>query len=181
MKTIIKHSFLLLALPICLSIGACNSSKENSLSKIKELENKLYSDTTKVFDKATADDIIKLYIDYANSYPEEKIAPECLFKASEVSMGLMQSANAIKYLEKVIKEYPDYENVPTCLFLQGFIYETQLNNNVMAQKAYSIFIEQYPNHSLTDDAEFSLKNLGKSNDEIIREFEEKLAKEKGEM
>jgi len=172
-----KNLSILFILFIGLILGACTSNRDQALSGIEKLEKKLYADSAMVIDHATADEVVNAYIDFANNYPDDERAPEYLFKAAEVSMGLMKPENAITYFQKVCLDYPAYEKAPVCLFLQGFVYETQLNNNVLAQKTFLEFIEQYPGHALTDDAKFSLDNLGKSDEEIIRGFEEKLARE----
>ena len=75
-------------------------------------------------------------------------------------------------------EYPNYEKASTCLFLQGFVYETQENDNAKAQNIYQEFISKYPNHSLIEDAKFSLNNLDKTDEEIIREFEQRITNSK---
>lgn len=41
-----------------------------------------------------------------------------------------------------------------------------------AEKYYKLFLEKYPNNDFTDDAEISLKNLGKTPEQLIEEFEE---------
>ena len=60
-----------------------------------------------------------------------------------------------------------------CLFLQGFVYESQLHNIIRAKEAYTEFIRKYPRHQLAKDAQFSIENLGKSDEELIKMFEEK--------
>ena len=58
----------------------------------------------------------------------------------------------------------------------GFVNDDQLKNLVEAQKYYHQFIAEFPEHNLIDDATFSLQNLGKSDEDIIREFEAMQAK-----
>jgi TolA-binding protein len=38
--------------------------------------------------------------------------------------------------------------------------------------AYEAFLKKYPNDDFADDAQFLLKNLGKSPEEIIKGFEQ---------
>ena len=163
-----------------LILAGCTGNREQTLSEIEKLEKELYADSIKGINQAVAEEAINAYIDFANKYPDDEKAPEYLFRAGEVSMGIMKSTNALQYFQKICNDYPEHEKTPVCLFLQGFVYETQLNNKVMAQKTYSGFIEKYPNHTLTDDAKFSLDNIGKSDEEIIKQFEEKLSKEKSD-
>lgn len=150
------------------------SSKESALETIGELEIKLYSENKTAFDKDIAKDLVASYRDYVATYPEDEKSPGILFKAGEVSMGMESTDDALACYKQVYTDYPDYERASTALFLEGFVYETQTTSLVKAQKCYNEFIDKYPDHTLADDAKFSLKNLGKSDEEIIREFEEKL-------
>lgn len=156
---------------------AC-SNREDGINRIKELEIKLYSKSEVVFNKETASQLIEEYLTFVDANKEDSLAPVYLFNAAQVAMGMSISKQAIDIYKRVHEEYPDYGKAVTCLFLQGFVYETQLNDKVKAQKIYLEFISKYPNHNLIDDAKFSLENLDKTNEEIIREFEQRIANSK---
>ena len=51
-------------------------------------------------------------------------------------------------------------------FLIAFTYGNNLNDLDNAKKEYKEFMEQYPNSPLKVSAEFELKNIGKSIDDI---------------
>jgi TolA-binding protein len=125
-------------------------------------------------DFAKAKDMIALYADFVKKFPENTKAEDYLFKAGEVSMGAMQSNVAIKYFEQYYEKYPKADKAPYSLFMQGFIYETQVNNTEKAKWCYEKFISDFPAHKLAEDAKYSIANLGKSEEELIREFEAKL-------
>lgn len=169
----------LLTLTIAALLVGC-SSKDSLLETIGELEIKLYSENETVFDRDIADNLVATYLDYVAAYPEDEKSPVLLFKAGEVSMGMESAEVALACYKQVYTDYPDFGKAATALFLEGFVYETQTNNLVMAQKCYIEFMDKYPDHTLADDAKFSLANLGKSDEEIIREFEEKLKKKAAE-
>ena len=118
--------------------------------------------------------LVNAYYEFANVYPEDEHSSRFLFNAGEVAMGLMESKKAIECFHLVYTNYPESDTAATALFLKGFVYETQLNNLSMAQKIYLDFLKKYPDHSLANDAQFSLNNLGKSDEEIIKEFEKKI-------
>jgi TolA-binding protein len=59
------------------------------------------------------------------------------------------------------------------MFLKAFVYEDQLHDLNKAKKYYEEFLEKYPDSDFADDARISLQNLGKSPEELIKEFEEK--------
>ena len=152
------------------------SSQSDSVNAIENLEHELYS--TNTFDHKTAEQLVDLYEQYTENYPKDSLAAKYLFMGAEVSMGMGSAQKAIELYERVYSEYPDFPKSATSLFLIGFVNETQNKNLAEAQKYYLKFIKEFPTHNLIDDAKFSLANLGKSDEEIIREFEAKLAKAK---
>ncbi|HIN39129.1 MAG TPA: tetratricopeptide repeat protein [Flavobacteriales bacterium] len=162
---------------IIASLIACSNQKA-STDKIKELETKLYAKSDAAFSKETANELIQEYVAFADANKKDSLSPAFLYNAAQIAMGMNLSKQAIEIFKRVYEEYPDYDKASTCLFLQGFVYETQENDNAKAQKMYQEFISKYPNHILIDDAKFSLENLDKSDEEIIREFEQRIANNK---
>ena len=57
--------------------------------------------------------------------------------------------------------------------MQGFVAETGLNDDELAKKKYTAFIEKYPMHDLAPSAQATLEqlNLGLTDEELIRMFE----------
>jgi TolA-binding protein len=88
-------------------------------------------------------------------------------------MNMRRPQATIALFDRIINEYPDYEKSPSALFLKAFVYEDQLQDLENAKHYYELFLEKYPESEFADDAEVSLQNLGKSPEELIREFEEK--------
>jgi len=157
---------------------SCNStkptlSKEEFEKQIKEQETKLFSSANKIYDTETAISIVKLYSDFAAAYPEDKGVPDYLYKAGEVAISLKKYTDAINYLKQVADNYSDYEKSSYCLFLQAFVYDNHINDDAKAGELYRAFIQKYPKNPLVKDAEFSIQNLGKSDEQLIREFEAK--------
>ncbi len=139
-------------------------------AEIKKREKALNEDTI-TSDGSLAAELKEVYVVYANRFSNHENAADYLFKAGELSMGLNHTSDALKYFEKVYKEFPDYDKRPYALFLRAFVLENQVQEYSQAAVLYEMFIEKFPNHAMADDAEYSLKNLGKSPEELIREFE----------
>ena len=55
------------------------------------------------------------------------------------------------------------------------VYENYLGDLDNAKMIYLEFLEKYPDNEFADDAEISIQNLGKSPEELIRQFEEQQA------
>lgn len=169
MKKIAITSLIITAL----FIFGCSPSKDKLISQISDIEKNLISAQNPVPDKEKVKEIIELYEKYVKSFPSDTLSPVYLYKAAELSMNTGQSDEAIKYYDRIIAEYYEFEKLPECYFLKAFVYENYLKNINLAREAYNEFIKKYPNHELTDDAILSLGNLGKTPEQIIMEFEQK--------
>jgi len=157
----------------CEGPTAESKEKEKSIEEsIAELENELFNTNQSKLDKRKALDLVNLYVKYVNQYPDEPISPEYLFKASDISMNLNRPRKTIQLFDRILTEYPDYNKTPSALFLKAFVYEDQLQDYDNAKKYYILFLEKYPNSEFADDAEVSIKNLGKSPEELITEFKQ---------
>ena len=164
-------NFLLLCTVVVMAFFGCHNASEQALDAIRKAESELYPDSTMMPDAEKAKNIIALYSDYAAKYPEDTLSPGFLFKAADVSSKINLTNQAIELFGKFIEQYPSHPNASYALFLQGFIYENQMVDPAKAKPYYEKFLSQYPDHPLTQDVKFSLENLGKSPEELIREFE----------
>jgi tetratricopeptide (TPR) repeat protein len=160
----------------CILCFACQSPRDKAYTKIAENEKLLHSDSTMVVNSRLANDLVVSYISFAEQFPSDTLSPEYLFRAAEVSSGIGNPVKAIELYKQVYEKYPSYKRSSYSLFLQGFVYENQLRDTANARKIYSLFIEKYPSHPLARDVKFSIDNLGKSEEELIREFEANLTK-----
>jgi TolA-binding protein len=88
-------------------------------------------------------------------------------------MGIERPLEAVEYFGKFVTNFSENERVPLALFLQGFIYENNLADMPNAKLKYEEFLEKYPQHEMAKDAQIALQNLGKTPEELIKEFEAK--------
>ena len=158
-----KYNFLLVTL--LMVAVACQSPKEKSLKAIKELE---AQDST--FSPEHIEKMKKAYLEFANKYPDDELAPEFMFKAAQRCNVVAQHQEALSLFQDIIAKYPKNKISEEALFLQGYIYENSLHDEANARKVYTAFIKQYPKSELTEDAELALKNLGKTPEEIYQSF-----------
>ena len=142
-----------------------------NLEKEIEKREKALNMDDKSMDKYKARDLMEAYAAYGERFPNYENAADRMFKAGELAMGLGHKVQAIKYFEKVYNEYVDYEKRPYALFMKAFVLENQAMQYDEAKKTYEQFIAEFPTHEMVDDAEYSIKNMGKSPEELIREFE----------
>jgi tetratricopeptide (TPR) repeat protein len=144
-------------------------------SKIKDLEKTIGSENFALDEKGmqTAGELIQAYTGYAESHKDSPEAPEYLYRAADLSLNMNKSKESLELYNRIIYQYPDYQKVPECLFLVGYIYENYFQEYGKAKEIYESFLKKYPTHDFADDAAVSIENMGKSPEELIRSFEEK--------
>lgn len=149
-----------------------NSNNTVTLDQISSLENELFSSESSMSpDMSKAKHLAELYIEFAKLYPKDQLSPEFLYKASDIYMNMNYPRRAIVLYDDILTKYPNYKNIPTIMFLKGFVYDDQLKDYDNARIYYQIFLDKYPESDFADDAIISLNNLGKSPEEMIKEFE----------
>jgi TolA-binding protein len=157
--------------------GTNTPNKEASLDSIKVIEAKLKTIQTpdaNVYNKA-----INAYTSFATNFPDDTMAPACLFDAANISMSLTQYQRAINYYDTIDKKYPTFKKAADCVFIRGFIYDDKLKDTAKARAMYQEVINKYPQDTaLVAQARAAISILGKSYDEIIKEFQEKNKEQK---
>lgn len=176
MKLFKTLSGLLLAIIV---MAACTSPQAKLKLEIEGMEDVLFADANKMIDKTEAGELIDKYVEYGDSFPESQEAPQMLFKAGDMAMNLNMPNKAIEIFDRIMNTYPDYEKAPQCLFLKGYIYENNMGDLTKAKAIYEAFLQKYPDDEFADDAAVSIKNLGKSPEELIKEFEELQKEQEG--
>lgn len=170
-----QTKWIVLGILLVLYLGGCNSKSQRDLDleKIKKLEDQVFSPKIAKLDTKLASDLINLYDSFTKTYTTDSLSSNYLFKAGEVAMSLNLGNKAIEFFTKFGKQYPNNKKAPYSLFLQAFVFETQMKNLPAAKQKYAEFIDKYPKHELVKDAIASIELLGKSPEEIIKSFEEK--------
>ncbi len=166
--------YTLLTIVICLAVlSACGPSREKSEKTITSLETRLFSPEATGFDKVKADSLLSAYESFIKHFPEDSLTVKITFKAANLSMNMGDGTKAIELFDKFIEKYPDNPKAAVSMFFKAYIYENQIKNLDKAKEIYMQFIEKYPNGDFVNDARIALQNLGKSPEQMVREFEEK--------
>lgn len=152
-------------------------SRDDLGDYIEEMEKSLFEDTVGM-NQEKATKLMEAYAMYASGHPDDTHSPEYMFKAGELAMGLNRSLDALKYFSITYGRYVNFEKRPYALFLKAFVLENQVKDYDQATQTYKTFIEEYPDHPMRDDAEYSIQNMGKSPEELIKEFESRQGEEK---
>lgn len=122
-----------------------------------------------------------IYVDackaYATVLPERENAPELLFNAAQLTTTMRQFDKTIGLYDWIVDKYPDTDDAPVALATKGFILDNDLKDMDKAKEIYRQFIEKYPDHNLTGQIQFLLENLGKSNEELLKQLDPQAKKQ----
>ena len=80
------------------------------------------------------------------------------------------TADQLHWLDQTHQKFPQTQEGEQALLTKAITYE----NNAMpdeALKIYEEYLVMYPNSKFKDDVQLSIKNIGKSPEELVKEFE----------
>lgn len=162
---------ILAAIILMILFGACNPKQSWKRNSIESAEKALMEQAKKGnVDTAAVNALLKEYEGYSEKYPDDTLGAAYLFKAADFYRYMHKPLLSIGLYDKIYNRYPQLVKRPYALFLQGFIYENEVNNTHAAKVLYEKFLTTYPNHPMANDVKTTLSNLGKSPEELIREF-----------
>jgi outer membrane protein assembly factor BamD (BamD/ComL family) len=164
-----KNTFVLLSTLVTLTFLSCSPSRDKMLDRITKMEADLKA--AQKPDSLAVTELLGAYQNFASKYADDSLAPEYLYKAAGLAVGFNRGVQAVELYESIINSYPEYEKIPECFFMEAFAYENAIGNIGKASEYYNKFLAKYSEHELADDAQAALKFLGKSPEEMVREFE----------
>ena len=205
LKNIIKQIVILLlaAFVVFLMFYNCtgNKSGEHSATEIKDSSRvethsvytnecrTLYLDAIKndsiilaatEVNPTVANKAIKAFADFAYYCPNDTLAPVFLLKAGQIAASINNLPQAQICFERCYKDFPNFNNRGAAMFLLAQLYDevTQLNDEDKARELYGKIINSFPNTEWAKNANDARGLLGKTDAQIIKEFEKKNAKKK---
>lgn len=118
---------------------------------------------------------IQAFSSYATHCKDSTWAPVYLFKAGQIAKAIHDIPKSKMYFEKCIDAYPNFANRAAVMFMLAQLYDEAglLNNEDEARKIYEKIIFLYPNSEWALAAQAAINNLGKTDEELIREFNQK--------
>lgn len=169
-----KKLIPLVLLSMAVAFTSCNS-RSSMVKKIETAESSLKSDTTRMppTDKVKA--VQSMYLEFADKYPADSMAPEYLFRAADLAIYLRDYKSTIGLYDRILTEHKQYKKLPQTLFMKAFAYDQYLQDPMKASEFYRQFIALYPDHELADDASQALLFCGKSDEEILQILQQRAA------
>ncbi len=127
----------------------------------------------KAVDRESANHLVDIYDTYTTSKPEASNVATYLYKGAEIARSNGNFEKAMSFYKNIYDNHPNFEKAAQALFLMGFTYENDFKDLDKAKSLYEEFLQKHPEHELAKSVEFSLQNLGKPAEEIIKDFEAK--------
>lgn len=146
-------------------------AKEKLIAEIAEIEQNFFKADPKirgVYNKQ----LIQECETYVRLYTSDSLAPDMLFKAGNAAVNALMFEEAEQFYERIVANYHDYKKTPEVLYMQGFVYESHLESFGKAKEKYEAIIQNYPEHELAKQAQMSIDNFGKSDEEIVKSFQD---------
>jgi tetratricopeptide (TPR) repeat protein len=137
---------------------------------INNLGETMLDEKTGSWDRLKVRDFISLSRIQAGIVKNDDDVQKSLFNAANMSVATKNYDQALAIYDYVLTNSDDFSKTPTALFLKGFTYDEHLKNFDEAKKYYNEFLEKYPEDGYAESVRASLKNLGKSAEEIIESF-----------
>ena len=161
---------LMLVAMIALGMMACGGKKVTE-EDLKKVEAALFNDDMTANSEAVSEAVEK-FCQFAKQNPDHPNAPEWLFKAFEISVSQKDAQKSEEICNQLMKNYPNYDKTPFGMFmLASFIYDDQLKDLDKAREMYEKIMTDYPESEIIPSVEASLKFLGMTAEEIVRQFE----------
>ena len=153
---------LCLLLILLLALG-CSGTTKQTEEEIATLETKLAEQPS----EEVLQQLLGLYKEMASKSKGDKHL-DYLWKAGETARAAREfdTAEAIFMDLYAQNESPDLAT--KALFLHAFMCDEDLKQYDKAKMLYQRFLEKYPDSDFSDDAQFLLENLGKSDEEMLQ-------------
>ena len=141
---------------------ACHAKSPQTLEEIASLEAKLAEQPS----QQILQELLALYQDMATETKgEERL--QYLWKAGETARASRDFKTAEKIFMELYEQNKDTDLAPKALFLHAFMCDEDLKDQEKARGLYQNFLASYPDSDFSDDAQFLLDNLGKTDEEML--------------
>lgn len=123
---------------------------------------------------------IKAFTDFSFYCKNDSLAPVFLMKAGQIATSINNMPQAQVCFEKCYQDFPNFKNRGAAMFLLAQLYDevAYLNNEDQARELYGKIINLFPNTEWSVQADAARALIGKTDEQIIKEFEKKNAGKK---
>lgn len=123
-------------------------------------------------DIKVANNAIKAFTDFSFYCKSDSLAPVYLLKAGQIASSVNNMPQAQISFERVIKDFPNFNNRGAAMFLLAQLYDEPkyLNDEDKALELYNQIISLFPGSEWAINADAARNLLGKTDEEIMKEF-----------
>lgn len=160
-----------------LAVNGCTSDPQEGL---RELESRVRELETIEEDTALVAEAVETFKTFSNEHPEDTLAPRYALMAADLERNRPGRAlHAVAQYDTVFRRYSDRPEGALALFSMALTFDEVIGNRALAGRAYTLFLDTYPQHHLAAQAE-NLRFLASSDSAVWRALPEwqKQAKEK---
>lgn len=166
-----KISSLLCACAILLAVSCKQAPKELNRDElhaaIDSIESPLMQEAQfQAVDTTKGRQLVELYAKFADSFPNDTLAPLYLHRAAQVCNGMGLIDEMTNYYDRVIDNYGDYAHLDECYYEKGIALDNA-GRKEAARDAYQQFLDNYPDHFLSEDISRALSLLDYSDALLI--------------
>ena len=118
---------------------------------------------------------IKCFTDFSYYCKDDSLAPVFLIKAGQIAQSINNLPQAQLCFSKCVENYPDFKNRGAAMFLLAQLYDDDhmLNDEEKAKEIYINILNSYPKTEWAKNARSCIDLLGKSDKDIVKEFNKK--------
>lgn len=143
---------------------SCNK-RENELEEIHaasaEMDSVLrVNEVLSVKHRVMAEDLIQEYMEFANNYPEDSLAPQFIFKSAMLYHFIPFYDKELETLELLAERYPKSEYAPQALVTAARVSEENVNNIEKSIKYLQQIKEKYPESPYATNIDLQIEYAG---------------------
>jgi tetratricopeptide (TPR) repeat protein len=105
---------------------------------------------------------------FAERFPNNSEKRNVIYKGVRAARGLQKYHEAVRLLDKIIKEYPDDDKTVEILFEKAFLQDENLKNTEEARRIYTSIAEKYPEHQFGKDSKARLITIHMTDEEFTK-------------
>jgi len=117
--------------------------------------------------------LINKYEAYFKEHKTDTININYLYNKAVTEFSINRFEDAISTIDTMLFNYNSKHLRAESMMFKAFIYENKLKNYHKAEKTYQNIIRYFPGTDFAKNAELSLNNLGKNEEELLKELKQK--------
>lgn len=110
--------------------------------------------------RVMAEDLIQEYMEFANNYPEDSLAPQFIFKSAMLYHFIPFYDKELETLELLAERYPKSEYAPQALVTAARVSEENVNNIEKSIKYLQQIKEKYPESPYATNIDLQIEYAG---------------------